>query len=205
MGTEVRFWRSILIVTIFITFVLFGAASTEAASPKHILFLHAQTEDFPAHKLFENGFKKQLQLANETAEYSYDYLELTKFSPNPRYPEQLASFLKQKYLIRQPDLVVTHLGPAADFALKYGREIFPQAQFLLAADEVEGVSNHALPSGFGGVTGIFDIKNTIGLILQLQPDVRKIYVVIGDSERERQTMVSFRRDVASMSAPVEFV
>jgi PAS domain S-box-containing protein len=194
-----------LIVTILILFVWFGAASTEAASPKHILFLHAQTEDFPAHKLFENGFKKQMQLAAETAEYSYDYLELTKFSPNPRYPQQLASFLKQKYVIRQPDLVVTHLGPAADFALKYGREIFPKAQFLLAADEVEGVSNHALPPGFGGVTGIFDIKNTIGLILQLQPDVRKIYVVIGDSERERQTMASFRRDVASMSAQVEFV
>lgn len=200
-----RFWRGFLIGAIFILLILFGSAGVEAASPKHILFLHAQTEEFPAHKMFENGFKNQLQRVGDTnVEYSYEHLSLTKFSSNLRYPEQLAAFLKQKYSVKQPDLVVTHLGPAADFALKYGRVLFPDAQFMLAADEIEGVSNRALPPGFGGVTGIFNVKNTLGLILQLQPDVRKIYIVIGDSERERQTMVRFRQDVAALSARVEF-
>lgn len=205
MSRGLRFWHRIFISAVFSLGVLFGAIGAEASPVKHILFLHAQTEEFPAHKLFENGFKKQFQIIGGTNfEFSYNYLELTKFSSNSRYQEQLAAFLKQKYETKQPDLVVTHLGPAADFALKYGRDIFPGAQFMLAADEVEGVSGQPLPPGFGGVTGIFDVKHTLKLILQLQPEVEKIYVVIGDSERERRTMVAFKKDVETLSKKVEF-
>ncbi|MHC1762666.1 MAG: hypothetical protein AB9917_24715 [Negativicutes bacterium] len=90
MSSGLRFWHRFFIGAVFILFVLFDANGAEASPPKHILFLHAQTEDFPAHKLFENGFKKQCQITGETNfEYSYNYLELTKFSSNPRYPEQL--------------------------------------------------------------------------------------------------------------------
>ena len=198
-------WKRVRAIFCVTLFLLVFSGITEAAEPKHILFLQAHTEEFPAHKLFESGFKKQVQAEGETnVEYSYAYLELTRFSSNPKYPEELAAFLKVKYAAKQPDLVVTHLGPAADFALKYGREIFPRAQFMLSSDEVEGVSDKALPPGFGGVVGTFNVQETVKLILRLQPDVQKVYVVLGKSERELRTLTAFRQDVASLSGQVEF-
>ena len=194
-----------LLCMIFFLF-LFGCSEVKASPPKHILFLYAQTEDYPAHKSLERGFKKQLQNMGEAnVEYSYTYLELSRFSFDPQYPERLASFLKLKYAAKKPDLVVTHFGPAADFALKYGRETFPRAQFILAMDEIEGLSASELPQGFGSVAGIFEVKETVMLIKKMQQDVKKIYVVVGDSEQERNTLEYFRKDVEALTEQIEFV
>ena len=201
-----RKYICLLLCPLFFFLVYNFAAIAKAAAPKHILFLHSHTEEFPAHKLFENGFKKHVQITNKAnVEYSYEYLELTKFSANARYPEQLAVFLKQKFAIKPPDLVVTHLGPAADFVLKHGRDTFPDAQFIMAVDEVEGVSDKQLPMGFGGLAGAFDAKETVKTILQLQPRVRQIYVVLGSSEREKQTLAYFKKDIAALADRVEFI
>ena len=187
-------------------FLLFLPRVSAAPENKQVLFLFAQTPEFPAHPLFETGFKQKMaENLSVRASYSYEYLELTKYSAEPDYPGRLAQFLQQKYAKNQPDIVVTHLGPAADFAIKHGRKMFPRAAFFLGVDEVGGVSEHAMPDGFVGVAGTFRAKETVQLILNLQPTVRKIFVVLGSSDREKRTATAFRRDVAGLASPVEFV
>ncbi len=168
--------------------------------------MFAQTPEFPAHSQFEAGFKKKMaeDLSARTT-YSYEYLELTKYSAEPAYSEHLAQYLRQKYSKNQPDVVVTHLGPAADFALRHGRKMFPRAEFVLGVDEVGGVTGQTLPAGFVGVAGTFRAKETVQLILDVQPTVKTIYVVLGSSEREQRTGTAFRRDVADLVSPVKFV
>jgi PAS domain S-box-containing protein len=195
-----------LCVAFFLLFFSPASAALAAPENKQVLFLFAQTPEFPAHPMFEAGFKKKMSedLTVRTA-YSYEYLELTKYSAESDYPERLAQFLQKKYANNQPDIVVTHLGPAADFALKHGRKMFPRAAFFLGVDEVGGVSEHDMPTGFVGVAGTFRAKETVQLILNLQPTVKRIFVVLGSSDREHRTAMAFRRDVADLASTVEFV
>ena len=187
-------------------FLLLFSPVSAAPENKRVLFLFAQTPEFPAHPLFEAGFKKKMTEDSSTrTTYSYEYLELTKYSVEPDYPERLAQYLQQKYAKNQPDIVVTHLGPAADFAIKHGRKMFPSAAFFLGVDEVGGLSEHDMPTGFVGVAGTFRAKETVQLILKLQPTVKKIVVVLGSSERENRTGTAFRRDVTGLASPIEFV
>ena len=187
-------------------FLLLFFPVSAAPENKRVLFLFAQTPEFPAHPLFEAGFKKKMAEDSSTrTTYSYEYLELTKYSVEPDYPERLAQYLQQKYTKNQPDIVVTHLGPAADFAIKHGRKMFPSAAFFLGVDEVGGLSEHDMPTGFVGVAGTFRAKETVQLILKLQPTVKKIVVVLGSSERENRTGTAFRSDVAGLASPIEFV
>ena len=62
-------------------FLLFLPRVSAAPENKQVLFLFAQTPEFPAHPLFETGFKQKMaENLSVRASYSYEYLELTKYS-----------------------------------------------------------------------------------------------------------------------------
>ena len=76
-------------------------------------------------------------------------------------------------------------GPAAVFAQTYQRQLFPTPPVLLAGVDRRFVQNRALAANETAVAVEHDPSQMIETILQLLPDTRTVFVVIGASQFEQ--------------------
>jgi signal transduction histidine kinase len=203
---SIRICRLFLLLLLLIVTSIQCSYAEEVEQAKKVLILYSQSQDFPSHRQFEETFINRLEhLVNAKVELSYEYLEMAKYSSNPAYAGNLMQFLREKYVMHQPDLVITYRYPAAKFIVQYGERIFPGVPAILTMDEAEGVINTNLPLNYKAVIGIFDRKKAVNLILQAQPSTEKIYVVIGNAESEKKTLAEFSKEAASFAGQVQFI
>ena len=173
---------------------------------KKVLVVYSYGSDIPAQGLFTRGLQSELgKKYGNQIDYMYEYLEMGRYDLNGEYSGNLAHFLKAKYATSPPDLVVSHFTPAGDFMIKYGKEIFPNVSAVLGYYEGEEENYKKLPENYFSVNGTYGVKSAVNVILQAQNHVQKIYVVAGDSERERKVIQKFKVDVESFTNQVEFV
>jgi signal transduction histidine kinase len=83
------------------------------------------------------------------------------------------------------DMLVTIGGPAATFALKYRHELFPQTPLLLAAVDGRNLRNVTLTKNEAVVARSNDPAAIVQTILEILPQTRNVYVVVGSSSVER--------------------
>ncbi len=195
-----------LLVLILMVAPLQYSYAEKAGQPKKVLILFSQNQKIPASKLFAEKFEKHLeQLSTSNIVVSYEHLEMALYSSDKNYTANLARSLQVKYDAKQPDIIVTYMDSAATFLAQYGEQIFPGVPAILSLDEAEGVTNTKLPPHYKAMISDFDVQTAVSLTLQAQPDTKKIYVVLGDSERDRKTIGDFSRTVAPFAGRVEFI
>ncbi|MDR3589988.1 MAG: ATP-binding protein [Negativicutes bacterium] len=197
-------WLIILAITLLTVSPTAWAAETLPL--KKVLILYSNGSDLPVHHLFTSGLQEQMRHSSGfKIDYMYEYLEIPRYSSNKEYRAFLSRLLKEKYVDNRPDLVVTHLEPAANFMIAYGEQTFPGVPAVLGLYEGEGESYPAPPANYRDVVGTFGTTTAVSLILQAQPNTKKIYVVAGDSERERKAVAAFAEVAASFTDRVEFI
>jgi len=184
------------------------ATTVMAAEPvptKKVLILYSYGSDVPVQGLFTKGLQTQLrQNLAAKIDYSFEYLDMAKY-PSQEYGVIAARFLKEKYALNRPNLIITHFDPAAKFMTDFGEQAFPGVPAVFGLYEGEGETYVDPPANYRNVVGIYGMKSAVNLILQTQPATKKIYVIVGDSERERKTVKAFSDMAASFSGQVEFV
>ena len=118
-------------------------------------------------------------------DYYTEYLDVARF-PEPDYQSAVRDFFRRKYARQTFDLVVATTDVTLDFVKAYRDELFP------AAAVVSGVSSPAAdlstPRAGPWATGVVlpvDLKRTIDVAIQLQPDIRDVFVVSGASDTDR--------------------
>ncbi len=96
-------------------------------------------------------------------------------------PEQsVVDFIRATFAGRpDPDLIVTFAGPAAVFARKYHRELFPDTPILFGAIDQRYLGDAPLAENEAAVTAIHDFPGVIDDILQVRPQTRQVFMVIG--------------------------
>ena len=143
--------RTIFFTVVCLTGLLFSLCSGETTpSSRQILILYPQSRDVPAYQAFEHGFKAQIEMSGEkNIQFSYEYLELDKYSQSETYINQLTGLLKQKYETKPPDLVITYQEPAAKLSLDYGQGIFPGKPVIWVLNDLEGLARKAPPPDVG--------------------------------------------------------
>ena len=97
------------------------------------------------------------------------------------------------------------MTPANTFLVKYAKEIMPGVPVVFSGDQPGMIPFKDIPSNFAGIAREGNPAPAIRLILQAQPDTRKIYIVMGDSSQEREIRRSFPKDLALFSDKVEMV
>ncbi|MDQ7093524.1 diguanylate cyclase [Desulfosporosinus sp. PR] len=198
--------RSTLLVFVFL--MLFSTAQYVSAAPiqKNVLVIHPYTAEFPAHQAFNTGLKtKFAEDKRYGIDFSYEYLDMQKFSHSEAYLEALASYfkLKQEYSNWQPDVIVAS-DVLAPFLMKYGSEIFNNVPIIMTwAADVNPPAN--LPADYVVLPAVADFADNIRLILETQRKVKKIYIVIGDSENEKITLSQIQKESEPFSSQVELV
>ena len=118
-------------------------------------------------------------------DYYTEYLDVARF-PEPDYQAAVRDFFRRKYARQTFDMVIATTDATLEFVNAYRDELFP------AAAVVSGVSsphaNLSTPRAGPRATGVVlpvDLKRTIDVAIQLQPDLRDVFVVSGASDTDR--------------------
>jgi diguanylate cyclase (GGDEF)-like protein len=172
------------------------------ANLKNVLFVTAANPDYPATSSFISAVKRKLDddFKNKI-NYSFEYIHPSYYHPDAEQEVMLVSFLKQKYQIQQPDIVIAHLAPLIN---KYADTIFPEVPVIYSGSENDFSDPRTAPN-LMSYQGLYDFKKTLPIIIQLQPEIKKIYIVLGDSEDERKALPKIAKATQEFDNQLEFV
>lgn len=206
-------WKPRYVPFIFILglLILVSGAPYALAAPteKNVLILHQFAVDYPAHQRFNEGLSKEFEEEGRYKfNYCYEYLNMDKFPDNEAYLAATAEYLelKQKYSNWRPDVIVASDG-VASFLSNYGNEIFADVP-IISVWSGEGKIPPNLPelSSKNAVLSVFaNFDKNIRLILDTQKDLKKVYIVSGDSDGEKDTLDQIKKAAEPYNEEVEFV
>jgi signal transduction histidine kinase len=165
-----------------------NAAGRDAARHQRILVLFNEARDTSGNITLQEAFQAELQkLTTNRMDFFEEYLYARHFTDQAHF-QLFQDYLGKKYAGQNLDLIMVF--PAGDYALAGAlpEALFPNVPVVfVTANELE------VPYAISklGVTGIiqrFDIRGTLGLIMRLQPDTRRVVVVGGSSESDRASL-----------------
>lgn len=163
-----------LFFSIFLFMVCFHCQNAFAAikSEKHVLIINPFTQDYPGSQLYIKGIKSELEKKSEFKfTYSYEYGDLARHSNDEGYLEDIAKYLKSKYLKNQPDFIITAVTLNSFFS-KYGDNIFPNVPVIIDWDK-ESLPVNAIPTNHIIISQLSAVDENIQLILKTQPLTKK--------------------------------
>jgi PAS domain S-box-containing protein len=190
MIREIRFLPWIAKIAAFVSGGLLllatGLAYESPETEKSVLVLYGERGDLPAieaieeniHELFHASVSPRIDLYSE-------YLDFTRFATE-QHERSLVRYLQERYAGRRIDMVIPVVGSALSFALAHRAELFPGAPMVFCAIDQRELDELRLPPDVTGIAAHFDFERTIGLIIQLQPNVPEIICVSGAGGFDRR-------------------
>jgi PAS domain S-box-containing protein len=149
--------------------------SSSDGGTKRVLLLSHYGRESPAEVLFQQGFDTILKSSfTERVEIYREALETYRF-PGNEHERLMQQYLHEKYVDRKVDVVVAYTDTALDFLLRYRDQLFPNIPLVYVISRQPESANQ--PTLSTGVWTGPNIKDTLGLALQMQPDTRQVFVV----------------------------
>jgi signal transduction histidine kinase len=97
--------------------------------------------------------------------------------------QAIVDFIGSGYVDRpKPDLIVSTGGPAAIFAHKYRRQLFPNTPLLFAAVDQRYLQDAPLGENDTAVAGVNDFPGIVEDILQLLPATKRVFMIVGSGQ-----------------------
>jgi signal transduction histidine kinase len=173
-----------LILIVSLTLLPLGAAPPVAAAEgqKQVLVLYSSRRDAQIAIVGERDLPRILE---DAAPAGLDYY--SEFIDRPRFPdrahqEPFRDFLRLKYAQHQFDVVIAVDDLALQFIRAFRDDLFPRAPVVYFSTASAATP---LPNSTG-LIGQVDYRGTLDLALQLQPDVRQVFVVAGTGSNGRE-------------------
>ncbi len=200
MGTSLRHLR-LGCCLIAVTVGVLGSieAAWAAADTKQVLVLYSTSRDSPMSTAGDRELPLILDQGLEhDLVYFSEYIDQGRF-PDAAYQQAFSDFLRVKYKGQRIDLVIPIQAAAVQFVNQRRNELFPDTPvvFLALSSPTSRLANST------GVIADLDLASTLALAVELQPDIRNVFVVSGagvpDKEYERLTRMqlqSFERRFA---------
>jgi signal transduction histidine kinase len=163
--------------------LMLGAASGEAQPPvRQVLLLQSFDRGNMIVDQFTGNFRVELdQRAGRPVNVVQVVVGPTGFVGASE--QAIVDFIRSAYLDRpKPDLVVTVSGPAAVFARKYRRQLFPDSPLLFAAVDQRYLQDAPIGENETAVAVVNDFPGLIDDILQLLPQTQHVFMVMGSGQ-----------------------
>ncbi len=180
------------------------APAALAGETRHVLVLYSNHRLLPANLEFEASLRETL--ANPT-ELSAEFLDYPRFD-GESYLRSLTAFLREKYALRPPTVLVAGGEEALVFLLRHRAELFPQVPVVHTAVARPFLSSlPPLPADVVGVPIQYDFPGTIDLALRWHPQARRLVVVTGSSAQDQAWEAELRGKVSRFQdrVTVEFL
>jgi PAS domain S-box-containing protein len=169
---------------------------------KTVLVLYGERLSIPAMRLTEQGLSAGLsRAAGWNLEIYSEYLDLTRF-PTAEYGDDLVRYLRVRYGSRKPDVLITVVNNALQFALEHRDELFPGVPIVFANVDHREVEGKAMPPNVSGLWMAWDYQRTLELALQVQPKTREVVCVAGTGLEEQAWNTEARKVLGSFATRV---
>ena len=99
--------------------------------------------------------------------------------------EAIVAFIQATFAKQKPDLVMAIAGPAAQFGRKYRRLLFPDVPLLFAAVDRQVLDATPRGANEAAVAVANDLPKTIEGILQLRPQTRQVFMLVGSRDTSK--------------------
>ncbi len=97
--------------------------------------------------------------------------------------QSIVDFIRSAYADRpKPDLIISIAGPAAVFARKYRRQLFPDTPLLLGEPDQRYLRDAPVSENETAVVVANDFPGRLDDILQLLPETKRVFMVIGSGQ-----------------------
>jgi len=165
------------------------ALTNELGVPiKRVLMIFNESKDVPGNILLEQALRSEMQqVLTNRIEFSAEYLDASHFSDVEHF-RLFQDYLGKKYAGQTLNLIIVF--PSRDYRLagELPDALFPGVPVVFVAVNEMEVPEAIRKHGVTGIVQRFDIRGTLGLIMRLQPDTRRVVVIGGKSDMDRATL-----------------
>jgi PAS domain S-box-containing protein len=168
------------------------------------LILSTGTRFAPGFATVDKGLLEALgKMPAGTVEMYGENLDIVRF-PTERFGHVFKEYLTEKYVENPPDLIILVYVGNLGTSGKLLEQLFPGKPVVVAGFTEEEVQPKQFSNIVSGVAQRVDPRASIELILRLQPETRRIVVVAGTVEVDRQVVNRVKEAATSFKGQVEF-
>jgi signal transduction histidine kinase len=155
---------------------------------KRVLMIFNESKDVPGNIVLEQAVRAEMQKPfTNQIEFLDEYLDASHFSDKEHF-RLFQDYLDKKYAGQKLDLIMVF--PSRDYRLATDLPgaVFPEVPVVFVAVNEMEVPEPVRKLKVTGIVQRFDLRGTLGLIMRLQPDTRRIVVIGGTSDMDRATL-----------------
>ena len=196
--------QAFLIVLVMAVPVAPSEAVSVAEKHKSVLLLFSEDSSLPTQAIIEQSLRSTLRNSSPVPLEVYsEYLGFMR-TPLSDYEKELVNLLRRKYEGRKFDLIIAISAPALRFLLNNQPEIFPDTPVVFQVLDQRNVAGLNLGPNVTGVWGEINFKPNLDLALAQHPNTRKVVVLAGASDYDKNWTVEVRKDYLPYESKLEF-
>ena len=179
---------------LLVLLLLLAVLPLTAEARKSVLLVFDEDKEFPGLAVVNGSLREAFrsELGADVEFYS-ESMNLSQF-PETGYDGVFYDHLRRKYAGTRLDLIVAVMGPSLDFLLRHGEALFPGIPIVFCGADLSDLEGKTLRANVTGALVKRTFAPTLDIALQLQPDIRSVFVVGGTSSFDRQMQSIARRD-----------
>jgi signal transduction histidine kinase len=186
------FGRSLLPILVALAELGLAGSAWTAQRQKQVLVLYSTRRDAQIAVVGERELPRLLDAGlEEGLDYYSEYIDRARF-PDEQYQVAYRDFLRLKYKDHRFDVVIAMHDLALEFVDDNRNDLFPDTPVVFFADS----SDTLRIENSTGVIVPLNLRGTLALATELQPDVWRVFVVTGagrgDREYENLARAQFR-------------
>jgi signal transduction histidine kinase len=179
-----------------------SATAPENSPPKRVLMLFSQTRDLAGNILLEQAVREEMQKhSTNRIEFLTENLDAIHFSDQEHF-QLFQDYLGKKYAGQKLDLILAFSSRDYRLAGELPDALFPKVPVVFVAVNEMEVPEAISKFGVTGIVQRFNLRGTLGLIMRLQPDTRRVVVIGGTSEADRATLGRIQEAAQSLEGIV---
>ena len=170
---------------------------------KNVLVLHSGEANAPVFLKTDKGISTKLEFGGiSNPNQFFESLNLA-LNPGREYKNIMVEKLRLQYSHRKIDVIITMYPEALEFVLSDCRDIFPDVP-IIALYLQKSLALSSADRTIVEHTAQLDIAGTFETALSLVPGAKRVYVVSGIHEVDRQVQEQARSDLKKWEARLEF-
>jgi len=150
--------------------------------------IFGEGKDLPGNIMMEQAVRAEMQRASTNRiEFLGEYLDASHFSDSEHF-HVFQDYLGKKYAGQHLDLIMVFPARESRLVSDLPATLFPGVPVVFTG--VNEIETPEMISKFcvSGIIQRFDLRDTLGMIMRLQPDTHRIVVIGGRSETDRATL-----------------
>jgi C4-dicarboxylate-specific signal transduction histidine kinase len=167
--------------------VLLFSGNANSAEPKSVLVLYASTRLLPAAVEVDRALREGIATsADKPVEVYAEFLDLPRFG-SPAFIQTFATYLHEKYEELPPDVILAVGSDSLVLVVRNRAQLFPDAPVVYITSTKALVEPlEPLPRDVIGIPVVYDSAGTVAQALRFHPRARRLVVVTGASDQDRE-------------------